>query len=690
MKVAMDQLQQQVWNLLPSMHSQREGGAAVAIPNNRILVVGGYHVERKFLKSCAVLDLNTRTWSDFPPMKTARMGCAAVYLEQHNAVVVLGGFQRGRKYLNTAEYLDLSTLCWHRLPPMQVPRAGCAAVTVLGKRVVVLGGWMNGETAVSTVEVLDFAAQQWHYLPEMATPRAGCAAAAIGYRVLVLGGHTTSGKFRGCRSSVEVLDLSTQKWGRLPSMREKRDASACCVVGNFVFIMGGGETSTSPLSSVELLDLEAQAWRDVPSMRSRRFGCAAAAVGKKIVVLGGRGSDGKHLETVEMLEIPGTDGGGNAPMSLGNFLDSNKSPHDANTDGADWKSAAESIVGNVHSMMEQDKARVSKSYQQSKSSANELYERTVSALEDRLRQIEKEKSKIQEQIQKARREREEAVARAEKDREEALAQIDTKMKPILDRAQMSFPSSSPDCMVSSQEDDLEPPSELCCCITGDLMDDPVTAMDGHTYERSAIEAWFARFGADATPTSPLTNEPLPSRRLIPSHNIRSQCKTWKAKLNRGEEQVDPLANLASSPGPSGGSSSQRGHSPNPSPMGRSSGGSTASNRGQPVKHRSTEKGRTEQSRSRTPDRKIRRSSSLGNGTLGNSGSVRRDGRSRSGRSTGGGSERSSDRSQDGLRSSTHDGQVRHSSARRLMIEKHAEKSQNENSTPSNVNQCSKN
>lgn len=76
------------------------------------------------------------------------------------------------------------------------------------------------------------------------------------------------------------------------------------------------------------------------------------------------------------------------------------------------------------------------------------------------------------------------------------------------------------------------------------MDDPVTAMDGHTYERSAIEAWFARFDSAHSPTSPLTNEALPSRRLIPSHNIRSQCKTWKEKLGLDTEVVaDPLAGL---------------------------------------------------------------------------------------------------------------------------------------------------
>jgi N-acetylneuraminic acid mutarotase len=368
-KVAMDQLKNLSWMQMPPMQSQREGGAAVAIMGSKILVVGGYHVEQKFLKSCAVFDVSTMQWSDYPPMKTARMGCAAVFLEQHNAVVVVGGFQRGRKYLDTVEYLDLSTLHWHRLPPMQNPRAGCAAVTVLGKRVVVLGGWMDGENAAGTVEVLDFNAQQWHSLPEMATPRAGCSAAALGHRVLVLGGHTTSGKHRGCRASVEVLDLSTQKWSKLPSMKEKRDASASCAIGNCVLVLGGGETSNSPTSSAEIFDVDRQVWSELPRMKAKRFGCSAAVVGNKVVVIGGRGEDGKHLETVECLEIPMHAEGS---VSLGSFLDMHHVAPSTNDANGDLKSLANTIT----TLIEHDKHRINTSYEASIKQAQEMV-RTV-------------------------------------------------------------------------------------------------------------------------------------------------------------------------------------------------------------------------------------------------------------------------------------------------------------------------
>ena len=46
-----------------------------------------------------------------------------------------------------------------------------------------------------------------------------------------------------------------------------------------------------------------------------------------------------------------------------------------------------------------------------------------------------------------------------------------------------------------------------------LLEDPVVAADGHTYERQAIEAWLS----SQRLTSPMTNEPLGDRLLYPNH-----------------------------------------------------------------------------------------------------------------------------------------------------------------------------
>ena len=56
---------------------------------------------------------------------------------------------------------------------------------------------------------------------------------------------------------------------------------------------------------------------------------------------------------------------------------------------------------------------------------------------------------------------------------------------------------------------------MCCPITGELMWDPVTTCDGHTYERSAIGDWLTRSN-----TSPKTGAVLPVTMVFPNLNMR--------------------------------------------------------------------------------------------------------------------------------------------------------------------------
>ena len=70
----------------------------------------------------------------------------------------------------------------------------------------------------------------------------------------------------------------------------------------------------------------------------------------------------------------------------------------------------------------------------------------------------------------------------------------------------------------------EPPDAFVCPITQELMDDPVIAFDGHTYERRAIERWFKR-----RQTSPKTGEQLANAVLLPNHGMRGLIVEWREK-----------------------------------------------------------------------------------------------------------------------------------------------------------------
>ena len=80
----------------------------------------------------------------------------------------------------------------------------------------------------------------------------------------------------------------------------------------------------------------------------------------------------------------------------------------------------------------------------------------------------------------------------------------------------------------------EPPDEYLCPITQELMCDPVTASDGHTYERAAIEMWLQR-----NPSSPKSGLALHTTSLYPNHMCHRLILEWKEAQHvpRGEARA---------------------------------------------------------------------------------------------------------------------------------------------------------
>ena len=58
-------------------------------------------------------------------------------------------------------------------------------------------------------------------------------------------------------------------------------------------------------------------------------------------------------------------------------------------------------------------------------------------------------------------------------------------------------------------------------------------MDGHTYERAAIERWFgSQVGRSGGFTSPKTGALLPNRTLLPNFALREAIEGWRAGSHR--------------------------------------------------------------------------------------------------------------------------------------------------------------
>lgn len=102
----------------------------------------------------------------------------------------------------------------------------------------------------------------------------------------------------------------------------------------------------------------------------------------------------------------------------------------------------------------------------------------------------------------------------------AMAELDTINQASSEAASCMF--------CCDRVDPSEPPGLFLDPTTGELMEDPVVAYDGYTYERGTIQEWFD----DGHRTSPLTQEPVRNTHLIPNLSIKAAIKEWEERQRR--------------------------------------------------------------------------------------------------------------------------------------------------------------
>ena len=84
---------------------------------------------------------------------------------------------------------------------------------------------------------------------------------------------------------------------------------------------------------------------------------------------------------------------------------------------------------------------------------------------------------------------------------------------------------------------LTTPNEFLCPITQDVMIDPVVASDGHSYERTAIQAILERGSHEGGQAlSPLTREELENS-LVPNINLRKRIREHDNEVESVAQQV---------------------------------------------------------------------------------------------------------------------------------------------------------
>jgi len=78
-----------------------------------------------------------------------------------------------------------------------------------------------------------------------------------------------------------------------------------------------------------------------------------------------------------------------------------------------------------------------------------------------------------------------------------------------------------------EEQPVETPAEFRCKLSGGIMEDPVLASDGYSYERSEIKGWLAEHDV-----SPQTGLVLAHKTVVPNHALRQMIRAWREDGSR--------------------------------------------------------------------------------------------------------------------------------------------------------------
>ncbi|KFV53838.1 Kelch-like 34, partial [Tyto alba] len=130
-------------------------------------------------------------------------------------------------------------------------------------------------------------------------------------RIILLGGGTVS---EGLVTDVVAFDVYNHKWRDLTQVQDRVQNHSVCVVGNFLYVLGGeiescalGDAKTEKIllvtNKVHRYDPRFNTWTQITGMLEKRCQFSCSVLGKDIIAIGGKGEGGSLHSSVEVYNI---------------------------------------------------------------------------------------------------------------------------------------------------------------------------------------------------------------------------------------------------------------------------------------------------------------------------------------------------------------------------------------------------
>jgi len=257
------------WTRGADMAVAREGAQAVALPDGRLVVLGGspgcpnssnaqlcYSTNR-----VDVYDPRANAWATLAPLRTPRYRFNAVWRLGH--IYAMGGLD-GTRALSSVEAYDPRANAWHPMAGLPRRTEGAAAVADASGRIYLMGGAPGGLPFYDTLSVYDGAA----WTPGAVMPRATqdyAAAYGADGKIYAFGGWN-----EGDLTAVQVYDPRADSW----SLGTPLPAPLCCMGAaatpdGLIYAVGGDTTNGRRLLAYRLEDESVVAHAGLPALTAR-------------------------------------------------------------------------------------------------------------------------------------------------------------------------------------------------------------------------------------------------------------------------------------------------------------------------------------------------------------------------------------------------------------------------------------
>ena len=290
------------WSTMAPMGTARAEEGAVAHPNGKIYVWGGYQGSFSvFLNSAEAYDIATNTWSAIATLPSSFRGpAAAVGLD--GSVYSFGGYDGG--YTGASYKYDVAANSWTAIAPMPVARWEARALRAADGRIFVFGGWNAGLTPQvgDEVQIYDPTTNTWAIGAAMPTALFGAGAGTDAAGLMHLyGGITTS--YNPSQAHI-VYNTSTNTWvaaANTPAPARAYTNGTTGSDGN-LYLFGGDNDivagSGTFYNQVDFYNPTTAVWSSGTALPVAMTEAASVAAGSNVYVLGGLPTPGTAQSTV--------------------------------------------------------------------------------------------------------------------------------------------------------------------------------------------------------------------------------------------------------------------------------------------------------------------------------------------------------------------------------------------------------